>query len=104
MRLFCRKTLAITVASVFAISVSFMPLSAEPVTSKPSEIEPIGIVQDDVLPNTYHSKPSKKPAVERKLTELECEYLDVVQRFSCIVNGRKDRSLDIAGMGLGLEK
>jgi len=104
MRIFCKINFAIAAATFFAISVSFVPLSAEPVTSRPPNIGPIGIIQDDVASNSGHLDSNKKRTMERKLTELECEYLDVVQRFSCIVNGRKDRSLDIAGMDLGFKK
>jgi len=40
----------------------------------------------------------------QKITKLDCEYLDAVQRFSCIVNGRLDRSLETVESNLAPKK
>jgi len=98
---FSRNNLAITGVVALTLFLVFAALSATPAALGPTSIEPTVQLQEDlreielaikqIPPNS-----GAKPEVDLYRSALECEFLDSVQRFSCIVNGRFDHSLEPA--------
>ena len=101
MRMFSRINLAITGVVALAFFIVFATLSASPTVSRPSSIEKTVQVQEklreiELAARNIPPNSAEKSAVDLYRSALECEFLDSVQRFSCIVNGRFDHSLDPA--------
>jgi hypothetical protein len=101
MRRLSRKNLAITGFAALTLFLIFTTLSAEPAVLAPASIEPTVQAHEkareiEIEANRTPANSGAKLGVEQHKSALECEFLDSVQRFSCIVNGRYDHSLEPA--------